>query len=144
MAILVGQWVIRCPVPVEGCQKGKDKGDGKASDADVLYMCGARCCIQPASSSVHPFIRSYVQRRRAHVLVRQVDVHFLTIYISPWLRHSVRPVLPPGMAWQMLLTTSQYFICFTTFIEPQGASHSEHEPTNPLHFKRTDATVCQG
>jgi hypothetical protein len=49
-------------------------------------------------SSVHPFIRSYVQWRRAHVLVRQVDVHLLNIYISPWLRHSVRPVLPPGMA----------------------------------------------
>jgi len=60
MAIQVGQWVIRCPVPVEGCQKGKGKGDGKESDADVLYMCGARCCIQPAFSSVHPFIRSSV------------------------------------------------------------------------------------
>ena len=33
--------------------------------------------------TLHPFIRSYVQWRRAYALATQVDVNFLNLHISP-------------------------------------------------------------
>jgi hypothetical protein len=154
MAILVGSlWRSKsvsgssdAPYPWKDAIRGRVRGMGRK----VMRMC-CTCAERGIASSphFHPFIRSSVHPFICTAASRPrpretVDVHFLNIYISPRLRHSVRRALPPGMAWQMLLTTSQDFICFTMFIEPQGASHSEHKPTNPLHFKRTDAKVCKG